>query len=194
MPVADSKYDRDTRKLTGTTDHFSYYGEQANPTISGPGRVMAYQVDLHSGAATYSYPIELPPGQGGFTPSLTLNYNSGVADAMKNKHNPRLSKSAYGGEKWSPRTLSHREEIGSMWGDCGLNSEWAPLKQVLLHPPGPELSVADPESRNDQKHRTDEYNKTCQSCEGWQVYSFNPLYWGGRKGKPAGRDPPVFLF
>ncbi|MCJ7625843.1 MAG: arginine deiminase family protein, partial [Anaerolineaceae bacterium] len=44
------------------------------------------------------------------------------------------------------RLRSHRQEIGSLWANCGLNSEWAPLKQVLLHTPGPELSAADPES------------------------------------------------
>jgi N-dimethylarginine dimethylaminohydrolase len=55
-------------------------------------------------------------------------------------------KAAYGGENWSPRIKSHREEIGSIWASSGLNSEWAPLKQVLLHPPGSELvKVSDPE-------------------------------------------------
>jgi arginine deiminase len=58
----------------------------------------------------------------------------------------RFNKSAYGGENWSQRTRSHREEIGSLWGMCALNSEWAPLKQILLHPPGPELAAADPEA------------------------------------------------
>ena len=56
-------------------------------------------------------------------------------------------KAAYGGENWSPRTMTHRDEIGTLWASCGLNSEWAPLKQVLLHPPGPELGqVSNPES------------------------------------------------
>jgi len=85
VPVPSSKYDSNQRILTASIDHFSYYGEQANPAIVGPGRVMAAQVDLHSGTTIFNYPIELPPGPGGFQPSLTLNYNSGVADEMKNK-------------------------------------------------------------------------------------------------------------
>jgi arginine deiminase len=52
---------------------------------------------------------------------------------------------AYGGEGWSPRTESLREEIGRTWGPCGVDSEWAPLKSVLLHRPGRELEgLAEP--------------------------------------------------
>lgn len=46
---------------------------------------------------------------------------------------------AYGGPGWSPRTESLRQEIGTLWRECGLDSEWAPLQAVLLHQPGPEL-------------------------------------------------------
>lgn len=59
----------------------------------------------------------------------------------------RFRKSAYGGGNWSPRISSHREEIGRLWGACGINSEWARLEAVLLHTPGPELiDIPDPES------------------------------------------------
>jgi N-dimethylarginine dimethylaminohydrolase len=53
---------------------------------------------------------------------------------------------AYGGTGWSPRTTSLREEIGRVWGACGLYDEWGPLRAVLLHRPGPELAVTDPDS------------------------------------------------
>lgn len=46
---------------------------------------------------------------------------------------------AYGGTGWSPRIASLREEIGTLWGDCGVCQEWAPLRAVLLHRPGKEL-------------------------------------------------------
>ena len=46
---------------------------------------------------------------------------------------------AYGGENWSPREQSHADEIGGIWDACGIDSEWRPLKSVLLHTPGPEL-------------------------------------------------------
>jgi arginine deiminase len=47
--------------------------------------------------------------------------------------------SAYGGPGWSPRTASLRQEIGTLWGPCGVGCEWAQLQAVLLHRPGPEL-------------------------------------------------------
>ena len=54
--------------------------------------------------------------------------------------------SAYGGEGWSPRTATLREEIGRLWGRCGLRDEWGVLRTVLLHRPGPELAVPDPDA------------------------------------------------
>ena len=49
---------------------------------------------------------------------------------------------AYGGDGWSQRTATHAEEIGTLW-QGGIDSEWRPLKTVLLRPPGPELAVED---------------------------------------------------
>jgi len=53
---------------------------------------------------------------------------------------------AYGGAGWSPRTASLRQEIGTVWGPCGVATEWAPLRAILLHRPGAELeAIADPD-------------------------------------------------
>ena len=48
---------------------------------------------------------------------------------------------AYGGPGWRPRGTVTREELGSIWAPCGLDSEWLPLKSVLLHRPGRELEA-----------------------------------------------------
>ena len=48
----------------------------------------------------------------------------------------------FGGDGWSPRTLSLQQELGTHWRACGINSEWAPLKTVLLHSPGDELAAS----------------------------------------------------
>ncbi|HEX9896680.1 MAG TPA: hypothetical protein VGA85_03360 [Dehalococcoidales bacterium] len=85
VPITTGKYDSKTNTVKATVDHFTNYGEFANPTIVGPGRVMAAQISLSSGTATFSYPFELPPGPGGFQPKLELSYNSGSVDEMKNK-------------------------------------------------------------------------------------------------------------
>jgi arginine deiminase len=53
---------------------------------------------------------------------------------------------AYGGEGWSPRTATLRQEIGQVWGKCGVATEWSPLQAVLLHRPGVELEkLTDPD-------------------------------------------------
>lgn len=49
---------------------------------------------------------------------------------------------AYGGANWSQRNASHRDEIGGIWGACGIDSEWRELEAVLLHRPGDELGAA----------------------------------------------------
>jgi arginine deiminase len=50
---------------------------------------------------------------------------------------------AYGGEGWSPRNASLRQEIGRLWATCGIAGEWEPLQAVLLHRPGPELVASE---------------------------------------------------
>jgi len=54
--------------------------------------------------------------------------------------------SAYGGDGWRPRPAATNEELGWLWADCGQDSEWKPLEAVLLHRPGPELLVEDPDA------------------------------------------------
>ncbi len=49
---------------------------------------------------------------------------------------------AYGGDNWSQRSATHRQELGRIWADCAIDSEWRPLKSVLLHSPGDELAAS----------------------------------------------------
>jgi len=48
---------------------------------------------------------------------------------------------AHGGAGWSPRMTSLRDELGKIWRVCGVESEWSPLKAVLMHRPGPEIET-----------------------------------------------------
>jgi hypothetical protein len=50
--------------------------------------------------------------------------------------------SAYGGDGWSARTASLRDEIGGLWIACGIDNEWASLRAVLLHRPGDEVAAS----------------------------------------------------
>lgn len=56
--------------------------------------------------------------------------------------------SAYGGAGWVQREQPHVHELGSLWAPYKMDSEWRPLKAVVLHKPGEELaaSLDDPES------------------------------------------------
>ena len=60
----------------------------------------------------------------------------------KGKRGSTFGSAAYGGDNWSPRLASHRQELGTLWAQCGIDSEWRPLKSVLLHCPGEELNAA----------------------------------------------------
>lgn len=60
---------------------------------------------------------------------------------MQTKNNA-VDTAAFGGQGWSPRIRSHAMEIGDIWAGCGLDSEWKPLKTVLVHRPGAELFVS----------------------------------------------------
>jgi arginine deiminase len=54
---------------------------------------------------------------------------------------------AFGGEGWSPRTGTHRVEIGRIWKSCGVSNEWRRLRSVLLHRPGEEIDgLVDPDA------------------------------------------------
>ncbi len=54
---------------------------------------------------------------------------------------------AYGGKGWSPRRSSLRDELGSTWAHCGIDSEWSTLRAVLLHRPGREVAAStDPDA------------------------------------------------
>ena len=66
---------------------------------------------------------------------------------MEGINRNRFAASAYGGPRWSPRDDSLRQEIGRVWGPCGVAAEWSPLKAVLLHRPGSEWKdLPDPDS------------------------------------------------
>lgn len=61
---------------------------------------------------------------------------------MSDRSQPLLH-AAYGGPGWRPRVNSITAEFGSIWGQCGQNSEYMPLKQVILHRPGSEILTGD---------------------------------------------------
>ena len=55
-----------------------------------------------------------------------------------------LRYAAYGGPGWHPRQTAMADEIDGHWGRFGQDSEFGTLREVLMHRPGPELAVDDP--------------------------------------------------
>jgi len=47
--------------------------------------------------------------------------------------------SAHGGENWSSRDTSFKQDMAAVWGDWGASSECGRLRAVLLHRPGSEI-------------------------------------------------------
>lgn len=60
--------------------------------------------------------------------------------------NPTELPASYGGTGWQPRTASLAEELaqGHIWHTSGVNAEWEPLREVILHWPGEELNFSGP--------------------------------------------------
>lgn len=80
--AVESTFDPKTGLLQFKTTHFSAYQVTTEPKLwqllyNPPGS------SPYSGAATYQYPLSLPPGIGGPAPALTLAYSSRPAEGMR---------------------------------------------------------------------------------------------------------------
>ena len=67
---------------TAMVDHFSdfQFGDGSSPSSAFLPSLQGFQVSSFTGAASYSYPIDVPAGPGGLKPSLSLSYSSGATD------------------------------------------------------------------------------------------------------------------
>ncbi|MFZ2454996.1 MAG: SpvB/TcaC N-terminal domain-containing protein [Candidatus Altiarchaeia archaeon] len=73
-PSEDSAPSGDQRDSGEETEYYKFTGVQS---ISSPiVEKSSFQTSLFTGAASYSYPLELPRGTNGLTPQISLDYNS----------------------------------------------------------------------------------------------------------------------
>jgi RHS repeat-associated protein len=89
--------DSETQTLHASTNHFTIFDVNIHnwqasrlPTLDN------FQAAGFTGAATFSLPIEVPPGPGGLQPSLNLSYNSQVIDQSLS-----FSQASWAGMGWS---------------------------------------------------------------------------------------------
>ncbi|HPH98579.1 MAG TPA: RHS repeat-associated core domain-containing protein [Anaerolineaceae bacterium] len=81
-----STVDVEKKVVIGTLDHLTSIslGKQDWETATPP-TMKGFQVSGFSGAASYSYPIWVPPGPNGLQPNLSLSYSSQVIDSSNSR-------------------------------------------------------------------------------------------------------------
>jgi YD repeat-containing protein len=69
-------YDETNNLIAATVNHFSDFGVTGDKAQVFSPTLKNWETSLYTGSATYSYPISLLPGKGGFAPSFTADYSS----------------------------------------------------------------------------------------------------------------------
>ncbi len=75
-----SQEDEPAQSLTEENSYIAGADIHPDPLKNVSGLKGQYETALFTGAATYSYPLDLPTGRKGLSPSLTLRYNSHLRD------------------------------------------------------------------------------------------------------------------
>jgi RHS repeat-associated protein len=123
--MVESVYDPETGLLTAEIDHFSEWeigvvGGGWMPILTPP------VPDLFSGAATYSYPIQVPAGRNGLQPNVVLSYNGRRIDMLKEMENEEGGPVALG---WSlggsDVEITRFHKFGSVSGNLELKDEFS---------------------------------------------------------------------
>jgi RHS repeat-associated protein len=129
----NGKVNLESRTITATLDHFTQFGVGGGGTME-PGPLPSlngYQVNLFTGAATASYPFELPNAKGGLVPNLGLTYSSSTADDQRltDEVTHNLIDGAYGHASAQP------SDVGEGWSlelaAVTRNTNGAPLDNSL---------------------------------------------------------------
>ena len=135
-----------TLALPASTITFGTQAPQANW-----GSPQASQVDINSGGLTYSYPFNLPPGPGGFTPPVMLTYASGSVAESHNLQaaapwvgegwNLSLGSISWAQENVTPGGTNRLENVWNITDATGISGQLIPpdlfLPEILFipHPP-----------------------------------------------------------
>ena len=78
--------DKTRRTVTAFTTHFTDFGLGSAPDVlTYLPNLAGFQTDLYTGAASYQYALDVPPGRGGLAPRLALSYSSASVDMLNEK-------------------------------------------------------------------------------------------------------------
>jgi RHS repeat-associated protein len=99
--------DKENNLLIATTDHFTVFDTyNANWQTAVTPTLESFQTSGFTGAASFSMPIKVPAGPGGFQPNLSLSYSSSTVDNAGSQ-----TQASWVGMGWS-MTTSYIERIG----------------------------------------------------------------------------------
>jgi hypothetical protein len=98
--------DSQAHTATAIVDHFTGFAlsDGSSPSEAYIPSLQGWQVSLFTGAATYSYPIDVPAGPSGIKPSLELSYSSAATDGASGLREKQQS--SWVGKGWSLDTGS----------------------------------------------------------------------------------------
>jgi hypothetical protein len=96
-PLLNQWVDVENNLLIASTDHFTVFDTYNSGWQSAETPTMSFfQHSGFTGAASFSMPIKVPAGPGGFQPSLSLSYSSQVVDSVTTD-----SQASWAGMGWS---------------------------------------------------------------------------------------------
>ncbi|KAB8145948.1 hypothetical protein F8S13_02405 [Chloroflexia bacterium SDU3-3] len=91
----------ETQTLSAQADETGTFAfaNSTSPSAAYVPSLKSFQTSLYTGAASYSYPIELPAGPGGLKPAVSLSYSSAATDGPGG--NRAKAQAGWVGKGWS---------------------------------------------------------------------------------------------
>ena len=115
----ESRVDPAAHTVSASVNHFSNFqiGSIEKPSDEYIPSLQGWQVSTFTGAATYSYPIEVPAGPNGIKPDLQLSYNSTGMDGLSGLR--PTQQAGWAGRDWSLDTgsIARHKIITSGYGN-----------------------------------------------------------------------------
>ncbi len=180
-----------TSAATGDFDTFSSVGTFGSPD--------PFTTDLSGGGLTASFPVSVPPGPGGLTPPISLDYSSA---AVSEQHNVQAA-AGWVGEGWNMSLGAVTWSEHNVTADCNPNcgsGNWENSWQISdpygmgadLIPPNNAVSTYYDDTINTYFDGTSYYNMPAQWHTSAENYAKIISYVGPNTIQTQAAKPPCF--